>query len=201
MASSSRWASSNGRFVGSAKRPAAEVRATCRRSQRVGARGLSRGLQRPPNGAPRRRTGGRFRAPAPARARAAVAAVQVADFPRRPVCSARSRPCPLLCGYGDAGASLVGWRFVVVGPDLTITGPEQLVSPWVVLARSGLPQVPRIDGIRSRASAGGGANHSTTLAPALPLLHALLHFGLRIRKRPPRISPKRPLTCCVSQSG
>jgi len=31
----------------------------------------------------------------------------------------------------------VGWHFVVVGPDLTITGPEQLVSPWVVLARSG----------------------------------------------------------------
>src|ERR1019366_4578033 len=93
------WASSNGRFVGSARRPPAEVRATCRRlGQRVGALGLSRGLQRPPNGAPRRRTGGRFRAPAPARA--AVAAVQVADFPRRPVCSARSRPCPLLCGYG-----------------------------------------------------------------------------------------------------
>jgi hypothetical protein len=83
--------------------------------------------------------GERFRAPAPApaRARAAVAAVQVADFPRRPVCSARSRPCPLLCGYGDAGASLVGWHFVLVGPDLTITGPEQLVSPGAVLARSG----------------------------------------------------------------
>src|SRR5450759_3907506 len=134
MASSSRWASSNGRFVGSARRPPAEVRATCRRlGQRVGALGLSSGLQRPPNGAPRRRTRRRFRAPA----RAAVAAVQVTDFPRRPVCSARSRPCPLLCGYGDAGASLVGWHFVVVGPDPTITGPEQLVSPWAVLARSG----------------------------------------------------------------
>src|SRR5665647_3410226 len=73
-----------------------------------------------------RRTGGRSPAAAPAAAaapaRAAVAAVQVADFPRRPVrrrspvCSARSRPCPLLCGHGDAGASLVGWHFVVVGP-------------------------------------------------------------------------------------
>ena len=24
----------------------------------------------------------------------------------------------------------MGWHVVVVGPDLTITGPEQLVSPW-----------------------------------------------------------------------
>jgi hypothetical protein len=31
----------------------------------------------------------------------------------------------------------VSWHFVVVGPDLTIMGPEQLVSPWVVLAPSG----------------------------------------------------------------
>jgi len=138
MASSSRWASSNGRLVGSARRPPAEVRATSRRlGQRVGALGLSRGLQRSPNGAPRRRTGGRFRAPdpEPARARAAVAAVQVADFPRRPVCSARSRPCPLLFGYGDARASLVGWHFELVGPDLTITGPEQLVSSGAVCQR------------------------------------------------------------------
>jgi hypothetical protein len=138
MVSSSRWVSSNGRFVGSARRPPAEVRRrTDAQGQRVGALGLSRRLQRPPNEAPRRRTGGRFRARAPARARAAVAAVQVADFPRRPVRSARSRPCPLLCGYGDAGASLVGWHFVLVGPDLTITGPEQVVNPGAVLARSG----------------------------------------------------------------
>jgi len=92
---------------GSARRPPAEVRATCRRSANVSAClgfhvGFSGLLTELLDVGPR----GRFRAPAPARA--AVAAVQVADFPRRPVCSARSRPCPLLCGYGDAGASLVG---------------------------------------------------------------------------------------------
>jgi hypothetical protein len=29
----------------------------------------------------------------------------------------------------------VGWDFVLVGPDLTITGPEQLVSPGAVCQR------------------------------------------------------------------
>jgi hypothetical protein len=35
----------------------------------------------------------------------------------------------------------------------------------------------------------------------VPLLHPLLHFGLQTGKRPPRISPKRPLTCCYFPSG
>ena len=30
----------------------------------------------------------------------------------------------------------------------------------------------------------------------VPLPHPLLHFGPQTGKRPPRISPKRPLTCC-----
>ena len=135
LVASSRWASSNGRFVGSARRhpsggkgdvqtPSANVSA--RLGFHVGFSGLVTELL---DVGP----GGRFRAPA--LARAAVAAVQVTDFPRRPVCSARSRPCPLLCGYGHVGASLVGWHFVFVGPDLTITWPEQLVSPGAVCQR------------------------------------------------------------------
>jgi len=148
---SSRWASSNGRFVGSARHPAAEVRATYRRlGQRVGALGLSRGLQRPPNGAPRRRTGGKVLGSG-----SGSGGGSGSGFP--------SSTC-VLCSV-MALSSLMrvrGRRYIPCGLAFrarrarpAITGPEQLVSPWVVLARSGQgpgPIRPTISAYRSLAT-------------------------------------------------
>ena len=106
---------------------------------------------RPPNGAPRRRTGGKVSGSA--RARAAAAAVQVADFPRRPVCSARSRPRPLFCGYGDAGAPPCGLAFRGRRARPDHHGATKLVSPRAVCQR-----------VLARSSQGAGSVRPTSSA-------------------------------------
>jgi len=129
MASSSRWRRRTGRSVGSCQASPSGGKSDVQDAlgERVGALGLSRGLQRPPNGAPRRRTG--RKSPASARARAAVCGGSGSGFPSSTCvfCSVTALSSPM--GYGDAGASLVGWHFVLVGPDLIINGARTVSQP------------------------------------------------------------------------